>query len=85
MNFPKFLKTSFDGKPPVTASASYVCLRILENFLEHLFYRAPLGNCLFHVQAAEFQPPDTVKMYFTSAFPAYYTMTTSSHLKKLKT
>ena len=61
MNFAKFIKTSFDGKPPVAASASYVYLRILENFLEHLFYRAPLGNCLFHVQVAEFQPPDTIK------------------------
>ena len=68
MNFAKFLKTSFDGKPPVAASASYVYLRILENFLEHLFYRAPLGNCLFHVQVAEFQPPDAVKKYFTSTF-----------------
>ena len=85
MNFAKFLKTSFDGKPPVTASASYVYLRILESFLEHLFYRAPLGNCLFHGQVAGFQPPDTVKKYFTSAFQAFYTRTTSSHLKTLKT
>ena len=34
------------------------CLR---SFSECLFYRAPLGNCLFHVQVAEFQPPDTIK------------------------
>ena len=28
-------------------------MRILESFSEHLFYRAPLGKCLF--QVAEFQ------------------------------
>ena len=39
-------------------------LRILRILLDHLFYRAPLGNCLFHVQVAEFQPPDTVKKLF---------------------
>ena len=81
MNFAKFLKTSFDGKPPVTASASYVYLRILESFLEHLFYRAPLGNCLFHVQVAGFQPPDTVKKYFTSAFQTFYIRTRSGYSK----
>ena len=31
-----------------------------------------MGNCLFHVQVAEFQPPDTIKTYFTSAFQAFY-------------
>ena len=46
----------------------------------HLFYRARLGNWLFHVQVAEFQPPDTVKKYFTSAFKAFYTRTGSSYL-----
>ena len=35
------------------------------SFSEHLYYRAPLRNCLFHVQVAEFQPADTVKNYFT--------------------
>ena len=38
-----------------------VYLRILRSFLEHLFYRAPLGDCLFHVQVTGIQPPDTVK------------------------
>ena len=30
------------------------------SFSDHLFYRAVLGNCLFHVQVAKFQPPDTI-------------------------
>ena len=61
-----------------------VYLRILRSFSELLFYRAPLGNCLFHVQVAEFQPPDTVKNYFTSAFQAFYARARSSHSKDLK-
>ena len=46
---------------------------------------------LFHVQVAEFQPPDTVKNYFTGTFQAFYTRSRSSHakafthLKSLKT
>ena len=47
---------------------SCVYLRILRSFSEHFFYGAPLGNCLFCVQVAEFPPPDTVKKYFTGAF-----------------
>ena len=43
----------------VTASCVYIW--ILRSFSDHLIYRAPLGNCLFHVQVAEFQPPDTIK------------------------
>ena len=38
-----------------------VYLRILRSFLEHLFYRVPLGNCLFHVQVTGIQPPDAIK------------------------
>ena len=34
---------------------------ILRKFSDHLFYRAPLGNSLFHVDVAEFQPPDKIK------------------------
>ena len=34
---------------------------ILRNFSDHLFYRTPLGNSLFHVDAAEIQPPDKIK------------------------
>ena len=47
-------------------TASCVCLWILRSFSGHLFQRAPLENCLFHLQVAEFQPPR--KKYFTSAF-----------------
>ena len=65
-------------------TAICVCQRILISFSEHLFYIAPLGNCLFHVQVAEFQLPDTVKNYFASAFRAFYTRTESSHSKALK-
>ena len=50
-------------------------------FICVLFYGAPLGNCLFHVQVAEFQPPDSVKNYFTDAFQALYTRMRSSHLQ----
>ena len=39
-----------------------LCLpAILRSFSDLLFYRAPLGNCLFHVQVAEFRPPNTIK------------------------
>ena len=65
-------------------TASCVYLRILRSFSEHFSYRAPLGNYLFYVQVAEFQPPDTVKNYFTSAFQAFYTTLTGSHSKALK-
>ena len=59
VNFAKFLKTSFYRTPP---DDCFLCLPvILRSFSDHLFYRAPLGNCLFHVQVAEFQPPDTIK------------------------
>ena len=59
VNFAKFLRTSFYRTPP---DDCFLCLPvILRSFSDHLFYRAPLGNCLFHVQVAEFQPPDTIK------------------------
>ena len=32
-------------------------------FPVYLFYRAPLGSCLFHLQVALFQPPDTIKFF----------------------
>ena len=41
-------------------TASCVYLKILRSFSEHLIYRATLGNCLFYLQVAEFQPPDTI-------------------------
>ena len=49
-------------------------------FSEYLFHWAPLGNCLFYAQAAEFHPADTVKHYFTG-FQAFYKITRSSLLK----
>ena len=49
-------------------TASCVYLWILESFSEHLFYRAPLRNWLWHVQFAEFHPPDTVKTLFYRCF-----------------
>ena len=79
VNFATFLRTSFDD--------CFLCLR---SFPDHLFYRAPLGNCLFHLQVAEFQPPHTVKKYFIGAFQVFYTRRRSScsnafmYLKSLK-
>ena len=55
-----------------------VCNWILRNCSDHLFHRVSLGNLLFQVQVAEFQPPDTGKKYFTGAFQAFYTRTRSS-------
>ena len=72
VNFAKFLKTSFDRTPPDYCLLCLVYLRILSSFSEHLYYRAPMGNCSLYVQAAEFQPPGTVKNYFTNAFQAFY-------------
>ena len=71
VNFGKFLRTSFDRTPPNDSSLCFMW--ILRSFSVHPFYRAPLENCLFHVQVAEFQPPHTVKKYFASAFQAFYT------------
>ena len=70
-------------------TASYVYVRILGSFSDHLFHKAPLGNCLFLLQVAEFQPPYTVKKYFTRAFQAFYTRRNSyseafMYLKSLK-
>ena len=62
-------------------TASSIYLWTLRSFSEHLFYREPLRNCLFHVQVAVFQPANTVKNYFTGAIEAFYTRTRSSHLK----
>ena len=64
-------------------------LWILRSFSDHLFYKAPFRNCLFHLQVAEFQPPHTGKKYFTSAFQAFYTRRKSCskafmYLKSLK-
>ena len=59
MRFAKFLRTSFYGIPQ---DYCFLCFPvILRRFSGHLFFKAPLGNSLFHVQAAEFQPPDKIK------------------------
>ena len=47
VNFSKFLRTSFDRTPLDDRPCVY--LRILRSFSDHFFYRAPLGNCLFHI------------------------------------
>ena len=53
----------------------------MRSFSEHLFYTAPLRNCLFHIEVAVLQPADTVKNYFIGAIQAFYTRTRSSHAK----
>ena len=59
VNFAKFLRTCSQRTP---SDDCLLCLTvILRSFSDHLFHRAPLGNCLFHVQVAESQTPDTIK------------------------
>ena len=89
VNCAKFLRTSFNRMP---ADDCFLCLPVnFEKFSERLFYKCLLGNCLFHVHVAEFQPSNTVKNYFTGAFQAFYQRTGSSlskvfiYLKYLKT
>ena len=69
----KILKTSCLLREHLRMTASCVYLWILRSFSDHPFYRAPLGNCLFHLQVAEFKTPHTVKKYFASAVQAFYT------------
>ena len=52
-----------------------------EKFFRTLLYRAHPRNCYFHVQVAEFQPPDIVKNYSTGAFQAIYIRSRTSHSK----
>ena len=54
------------------ADDSFLGLSVLSSFSENLFYRAPLENCSFHAQVAEFQPADILKIYFIGAFEAFY-------------
>ena len=86
--FCKIFKNIFRQKH-LRMTASCVYLRIWRCFSDHLFHKAPLGNCLFHLQVAEVQPPHTVKKYFTCAFQAFYTRRSSyskafMYLKSLK-
>ena len=46
-----------------------------------LLLKSTSRKLLFHVKNADFQPPDTVKNYFTGAFQAFYTRSRSSHSK----
>ena len=82
VNLAKFLRTSFDRTPP---DDCFLCLYVnFEKFFRTpLFCRATLGNCLLHVQVAEFKPPDIIKDYFTDAFQAFCTRMRNSHLKAL--
>ena len=73
VRFAKFLRTSFYKTPP---DDCFLCLPvILRSFSDHLFYRAPLGTCLFHAQVAEFPPPDTKVFHkcFSSTLYKYET------------
>ena len=63
------------------SGACFSNYRISRSFSDHIFYRTPPGNCWLHAKVAEFQPPDTVKTYFTSVFEAFYTRATSSYSK----
>ena len=81
VNFAKLLNTSFYGTP---LDDCFLCLPvILRSFSDHLFYRAPLGNCLlvpphfmykFRISTKRYN-----KRYFTSAFQALYTKTRRSY------
>ena len=44
-------------------TSGWLHLWILRRFPDHFFYRAPLGNCLFHAQVAGFQPQDTIRIF----------------------
>ena len=74
-NFATFLRTSFDRALPDDYFLSLS--KNLRSFSRHLFCKAPLRNCLFHVQVAVFQPADTLKNCFTGAIQAFYTINQS--------
>ena len=42
-------------------TSGWLHLWILRSFPDHFFYKAPLGNCLFHAQVAGFQEQDTIQ------------------------
>ena len=59
VNFAKLLRTFFDR---TLSDDCFLCLSVnLEFSRSPRFYRVLLGNWLFHVQVAEFQPPDAIK------------------------
>ena len=55
VNFPKFLRPSFNRN-----TSGWLLLVFTCNFEN--FFRAPMRNCLFDVQVAEFQQPNTIKI-----------------------
>ena len=66
VRFAKFLGTSFYRTPP---DDCFLCLPVLlRRFSDRVFFTAPPGNSLFHVQVAEFQPPDKIKSISQSLF-----------------
>ena len=70
---------SFDRTPP---DDCFLCLSVnFETFFRTLLLKSTSGKWLFHVQVAEFEPPDTVKSCFTGTFRVFYTRSRSSHSK----
>ena len=66
VRFAKFLRTSFYGTPP---DVCFLCLPvILRSFSDHPFFRAPLGNSLFHVEVVELHPLDKIKSISQALF-----------------
>ena len=43
------------------STSGWLHLWILRSFSDHLLYRAPLRNCLFHAKVAGFQPQNTIQ------------------------
>ena len=80
VSFAKFLRTYLDRTPPKDC---FLCLSMnFERFFRSPFLQRTSGKLLIScIQVAEFQPPDTVKKYFTRAFQAFYTRTRSSYSK----
>ena len=81
--FCEFCKTfknifSFDKTPP---DGCFLCLSVNFEMFSELLLQSTSGKLLFGVQVAEFQPPDTVKNYFTGAFQAFYIRSRGSHSK----
>ena len=66
VRFAKFLRTSFYEAHP---DDCFFCLPVIfRSFSDHRFFRAPLGNSLFHVKVAEFQPPEKIKSISQALF-----------------
>ena len=68
--FCKILKDifTFDRTPP---DDCFLCLSVNFEFFRTLLLYSTSGKLLFRVQVEEFQPPDTVKNYFTGPFKCF--------------